>query len=393
MFRALEAERARHYLYHFSAQPASREIQALVEQYITTSGATAVVYESDRREWFGNLLQAACAARRIPCFSMVDVRGKGPAENDDDIHNSRLQEHAREVLSSADARICVAFRLLRTGRHARKILKELDGLVQGTLRPLTLLVAKALEGNDQLRDGFHTRSIPLGGERRPLDYFLEVDDHSIAEDSWQVRSAEILGEVEDPQTSWLAPTRVALWALFEELGAEPETPAPPGRARPRAFPALRNLGPLDASWLAESAVRVAERDLTKAAGREVPRAEILVVAPDEPSGARPIADALAKLFDVASTAIPRPVFERTQAAPDRLLRRLRNYRDFSIVLFDESTLSYSTLASLERFLLDVIDRRADLCVSVIESPLPSARERPSTLTSLYSWIPIRLVQS
>jgi hypothetical protein len=376
--------------YRYSVESAVPGLVALLTNYVSEREPDLVLYDPMLTQTLSHQVTGACLHAQVPCLSVRDLEGTR-----DQLDSRELSVRDRTLSSISrdpNAQIALVVGMRRTGRRVARLIRQVQDVIPGAhIRPLALMVAEDRNSDVPTdKGGFLTMRTTRDGVRISEDFFAVVTYEWLDEADWRVVAGQLLDEVEEAEVPWIRPTRVGFWSLFDELGVEGETPAPLTRPAVAAFPALRRLSSSDALWLAESGIRVAESRLSDNEGRRVTRADIVIVMPDEESGARPLADALGTLLDVSSVSVPRSVIDGHEEPSDRLLRKLRSYGDFQLVLFDESAMSYSPRRNLDRFLALKVGRAADLAITVVEAPTAGEASRPRNLESLYRWTPLRL---
>jgi hypothetical protein len=351
-------------------------LRALIEHSLRSLSRTAVVYEGWVDGWLNDVVKAACLASTTLTASLDDlynINDVGP-EVDAEVANIRslLSEH----LASPGGSILLIVPLLRSGQTAVEAIQRLRQHFDGPVSVLTVFI-------DQRWIGTNDVAKPLslaGGENVPVDYYLAVSQVTLPASDWRVRAAEAGGMVEEMRTPWTRPSLVGLWSLVAELGCAVEEPTPPGRAPIRWFPVLSRVNEMDALWLAECLLRCVHVELG------VPRTNVVIVMPDEESGSRPIARALAEKLDVAVRLIPRSVIQGTGTLPGHLQDAMSRSGGRKAVIADESAVTYRTINRLHELSATWLNQTPHLAVVALE--LTNGRvSRPSFLRSLYGWRP------
>jgi hypothetical protein len=340
-------------------------------------GSELILCDGEESPWLQPCVEAACGQmtpRRTAKIS--DIWGDVP--NDKQI--ARMRERLKEALTEPDLKLLLVLPLYKTGRHASKVLERIRTVFQGRIDVLAVLIDGKAIDSETLEC-----IVEIEQESINVHWLLKIEQRMLSATDWRVTAAVIGGCVEDPLANWTKPSLVAMWSLFDSLDCARERPLPRERPAVKWFPKLLNMEHEDALWLAESLVRAAETRLS------TPRAKILMVLPDEDSGAAPIGMALSEHLDMAVEKIGRRVIEGEEPMDERLEKRLREHASFSLVIVDESTITYGTIVNMAHMVAEVCNRQVDLAVVALEVPNPTfALGRPDYLHSVYSWTPFAL---
>ncbi len=360
--------------YRYSGEPCSGSLKEYLTHYLDDNHVELVLYDTEGGAWLGEAVRGACTGR-AKAFALRDL------DPDDGAADPTVRQmHLNLTSALQDApRICLTMSLVKSGRAmsdaVRSIRENYDGHIG--------LLATMLDANrfDDVRDEgpiYRARG-RIADSDRTIDFIAPVEQDVLTHPDWRVAAAELADEIEEPDENWTRPSMVGLWTLFGELGIGSEAPTPQRRVPEPRFPNLAALDEWDDLWLAESLVRVAESNLG------VSRSQLVMVFPDEPSGARPLAQAMQTRLDVAVLTVQRGAIEGT-ATDDGFLQSIHRYHDHRIIAADESTVTYSSFLGIDRLVKQAVGREIDLGVVVVE--LSETRlNRPTWLRSLYAWQP------
>jgi hypothetical protein len=337
--------------YYEASEDAIVSFTGRLEAALRDAKPDVVIFDaSTSGPWFSSVVAAACV--KVQTASRQELTS---------VEVAQWQEHLKGTLKDPErARVMQATELLRderttiavvvpgflTGRSLTRVL-ELVGSPD-----LSRCTAIAIFADDDkaLRTPVlpMTRGIaicPYGKREIEVHCMHQVELRTIDRDSWLVEVADILHEIRDlpvVDVERQRLDRVALWSLFEEQGVSVERLPAGARAPKKHFPDLRELDDWDAHWIAQCAI-------DNILGRlPVNQEALLVVIPAEENGTLPISDALLRRCGVAVLQVPRRVIDGDDDVPDHVRAKLNRHRADTIVVFDESTVTYGTLGRLVR---------------------------------------------
>lgn len=391
VFESRKGSSLSHYLFYYEALPPSQDVLIdALREYFQENGTGLVVFdEISAGPWFRSCIVAAGMTTKVAYLDarhlQADARIQPGAEQES-------VDRGRALLADEDVSLCVVTPVYRTGRTIMSLFERTGRRMSDRTRLLAVYGDDELGGYDSPGPSITQRiDLRWGGKTVPLDYVLAVPIRILHSGDWKVQAAQGLSEVErvhlaagpDAEDARLGRIGMtAILSLFEEYGAGPETPTPSRRRPISHFPLLHGLHPWDAHWLAEMAVRRI-LDITACA-----REALLVVLPDEMTGARPIARALKERCQTAVMNISREVIENTIPLPDETRVRLRRHAADTVVVLDESTVTHSTLALLGDLVESVLHRQPDLYASIVDlAPRTVTRREP--YFTYAEWSPLR----
>jgi hypothetical protein len=355
-----------YYLFHYDPlQPVHEVLVDFLKDHFEAVHADLVVFESSNTgDWFSSCIKSACLGHR-PCVDSAHLAA--PAASADRSVRTTLQQ-AQATLADQTRRICFVVPAFRTGGSLMRLF-DLTGRVSFANASFFAIYCETTDRNPQCpANSFGEISLQRGGASYQLNYILSVPMRPLDSQNWKVKAAIDMNEVQklgnahfSPDAD-IKPTHVAMWSLFEDYSVGPETPVPsvPGRDSIMHFPLLGDMNEWDSYWLAEASVRHAV-SLQKCA-----REGLLVVVPDEESGARPLAEALTERCVTAVLRVARPVIDGQEALPAKISSTLRDNSASSIVVLDESTVTYSTLQKLCEIVKEVTGRGPDLLGAIVD---------------------------
>lgn len=185
-----------------------------------------------------------------------------------------------------------------------------------------------------------------------------------------------------------------MWDLIESLPIGPEDACPPGRTRVMCFPQLKHLHADDATWLAETFLRLAESEWN------LNRSLTLVVMPEEEeeqappaNGSRALAEAFKKRLRVATQPVKREDIDRWSQAdattpPEYLLQAVQEHIGYEVVVVDESAVSLGTLHQLQAMIRSANGGRSPALTATVVEARTSGSNIVANFRSLYQWSPV-----
>lgn len=242
-------------------------------------------------------------------------------------------------------------------------------------------------------------SAPYKLDQLKVDFFYRAKIPQLNEAGWKVTAAEALKEVTSPDVVgeyWdgRVPSgdvgRVAIWSLFENYACGIEEPVPDRRGAIQYFPRLRKIDESDAHWLAEVCLRRFDETL-QPVGKSTK--DVLIVLPKEKeveSGAQPISRAMVNRCAVKTLEVPREVVDGEAEPGDDVVKSLTAYTDYGFVVFDESTITGTTLQRLGALIEDKGGRSPLAYGTVIDFRSPGSPKGDVSF-SLQGWHPLREV--
>jgi hypothetical protein len=380
--------------YRYSAERGDFVLRRLLPWYFERKKIGAVIYDGNADEWLHTIVGAATVKARIPIVqSSHDVEAARDGSGEQAMNPAAL-----EAIKSKH--VCIVIPMLKTGHNAKRLREAVESL--GVER-VTVLAVLGKDGAGTPQPGYYQgKRSPVGVAARG-DFFVQVAHLPLQPHDWRVLAAAALGPFEDPHERWEAPSLTGMLALLDDLGSEAETNVPSvagaaTRLGIRWFPAMGRLElpehRRDALWLAECLVRVALNALP-----EAKRHELLIVMPqDDGNGSRPIGRAIKNHLDVQVVSVPRGGFDdatapgldglRQMTLPDEVVNRIDDHSGNTIVLMDESAISYGTFAYLGDVVRSITKNGPALAVAAVEAILPEYQEHRPNLRSLFAWRPV-----
>jgi hypothetical protein len=363
---------SRYFGYWYSAANASDELRHLFAQYLKDYRIDTVVYDDNAEAWLVGALAEICDENTGYTLLSSD----------------KLLDP--EVLDDLDGRrLAIIGPMLRTGTVFRGIHNGLSG-VAGHMSWLAIMADES--SADRQYPYFHTKSFAMTADAPPVDvdYFVPVTHDVIQSNDWRLAKAYDAKprEVQDPADPWAAPTATAMWSLIDHLPIGLEDPSPRRRRPIRAFPQLKKLEPADATWLAESFLRVATEV-------GVERSLVIVVMPqeepddDDPrNGSRPLADAFKKNLKVVTATVNRDDLEAGETPPKQLTALLESHPGYDVVVIDESAVSFRSLLRLAAMITKANHGHPPRLLASVVEAVTGRYQPPSEFRSFFQWQPV-----
>lgn len=364
--------------YRYTAEQCAAELAVLMPIYFEQEGIKGIVFDASVDPWFREVVKGAAVRARITL-----------CQSTEDLASAELAGKGSATLSAMrGTRVCLVIPMFKSGHNVRILRDQLEKWTNSEVVVLAVMANPGPNG-DKKHSGRFSGVRSLGGVSTPISYFTPVMNLPLQATSWLVKAALAYKEDLDPRNPWSRPTRSGILSLLDKLGASQETNVPQGRAGITWFPSLSKLGTPafapDALWLAECVVRAAVGELA------CDRGKLLVIVPDDDgNGSRPIGRAMKDHLDVHVLVVPRSEFRlsKEKLRPD-IRRAIMNHASVSIVLFDESAVSYGTFIALEKLVRRVSGNPPALSISIVEAVIARyARKRPDKLHSFHSWTPL-----
>jgi hypothetical protein len=216
----------------------------------------------------------------------------------------------------------------------------------------------------------------VGARSGDFDAFFDINLRRFGAADWRVKAAKALREDVEDARPWHAPSIVGLWSMLDEYQAESGYLSADHGVLKRM-----KLDALDSYWLAECVLRTIDHEL------HCDLSEVLILSPDDPTSVQSVAQALHERHKVAVEMVPRVLIDDEESeVPDDLESKMREYADGKIVIFDESTTAFRTIAGLTRMIW-AADREPDLSISILD--LPTHQVKPAKIhRSFYGWPPL-----
>ena len=372
----------RFFRYWYSAASAADEIEHVFRAYLEERSATHVVYDHNCESWLRVVIESVCDGK----YELLS--------SDDDAITQRAfgAPHA----GNGKISVVIVGPMLRTGTSFRRMFTAVDSWADS----VRLFAIMANESDSDRKQGYYfTKSFPLVAEhaRVEIDYVVPVRHMELEEPDWRLDLAVGTdpSEVEVPGEAWGAPSAVAMWDLVDSLPMGVEEPWPIStRPRIHSFPQLRNLTAEDATWLAETFLRIAEKEY------ELSRSLIMVVMPEEEdesdspvNGARPLSEAFKKRLRVSTQLVRRADIDRWDPAdvgtlPSYLVRALQDHVGYEVLIIDESAVSFGTILQLHRMARHANSGRAPVLSATVVEALTKYRRDIPGFRSLFQWSPV-----
>ncbi|MFL6108102.1 MAG: hypothetical protein ACJ72L_14160 [Marmoricola sp.] len=373
---ASEGRQTLHNLFYYEASGnAVDEFSDRLAEALRDTKPDLVVFDaSTSGPWFSSAVAAACVTVQTESrqeLTLVELAqwieyGKGELQEPE---RSRAAQ-AKAVLSGEDTTVAIIVPGFLTGRSLTRVIE----LIGSPDIDRCTTVAVFADASKELQSA----GLPGTSGIAVCEYRNnEIDVHcmhqvplrTIPQGDWLVKVAEVLGEIRDLPVATmerLKLDRVALWSLFDERGVSVELLPAGSRAPKKYFPDLRELDRWDAHWIAQCAV---ENILANQPGG---RGALLVVIPEEENGTLPISNALLHGCGVAVLQVPRKVIDRDLPVPQEIRDKLTHHQAETIVVFDESTVTYGTLERL----VDLVEAETNYSPALVGTFLDLSSEPP-----------------
>jgi hypothetical protein len=358
---------------------ADSSLTALFNDAIEDHGAQIVLYDEHANSWLQNTIEPLCFRRQTFCASFGDVAPEAASEPVE-ARVAGVRERLGAMLDDESNPVLVVVPLIKSGSSVAGPLMKIRARSSAPIRVLTVMIDQS-----QIREDNTAEPLTVSGEEIPVDYLVPVSQSILSDDDWRLRAALASGAVIPLAEPKVTPSKLGLWDLIAERGCGLETPVPKGRERVRWFPILHEMSPEDALWIAECLLGTIEARL----GHD--RSNVVILMPDEPSGARPIAQALRHKLSVAVRMIPRAVLDGEVEMPAELHTRLQRSHGRAIVVLDESTVTGGTLKTLGQVAQKYANQAPALTLVVLD--LGKRSDRLEQQMSLLSWTPVMFTRT
>ncbi|WP_328858104.1 hypothetical protein OG579_03420 [Williamsia herbipolensis] len=373
-----------HYSFHYDPLHQVRPVLIeMLRKHFLITDCQIVLFESTfSGDWFSSCVQSACLGQTASIDSADLALGSGrPTSNAEDQRRSV----AIEILQDESKRLCCLVPAFRTGGSLLNLFEQTGRQKLSNVNFMTVFVDDS-KTQGKIDDG--PIELSWGQQTYELEYLLPVPMRHLAAEAWEVTVARALNEVERPGGEPFAPgddinpTRTAMLTLFDDYGAEIESPVPSGRPPITNFPQLQRLDSWDAFWLAEAAVR---RAVTL---RKCAREGLLVVIPDEANGSSPIADALATHCVTSVLRLPRGVIDGDLDLSEKSRALLVSNSASTVLLLDESSVTRGTLSRMQGIVEATVGRRPRTMAAIIDLGKTDAATVEGDFFSFASWQPL-----
>ncbi|MCU1509492.1 MAG: hypothetical protein JWQ12_1757 [Glaciihabitans sp.] len=360
----------KHFGYWFSAENGSYELGHLISAYLRAADVHAVVFDENCEPWLTSKITEICVSLSVS------------------VHSSAKILDSEVALELKDRAIAVIGPMWRSGTLFRTVRSQLKPLAKRT-RFLSIM---GLESTlDERPDFYYVKRVKDEvGVPFTVDYFVPVSHDEIQPGDWKMNIATWLGKVESPYDPWVLPSTVSMWSLLDSLPAGLEQPSPKTRRPLRTFPLLRHLDARDATWLAESIVRLGQDEF------EIPRSLLIVVLPKEvlpvggglANGTAPLAEAFKKSLQVATLSVSREDFESETAPSTETVEFFEAHQAYEVIAVDESAVSFGSINSLYSYISRANGGRAPKFTAAIVEAVLAASVPPDSFRSLFQWHPV-----
>lgn len=370
------------YRYTTASQGHDALIQ-LIESYLAHHQPEFVVFdEGSAGDWFRSCLLSACDSCGV---GVLDINSVAASE-------AGWSEGERTSVANAKAAIIggrsiiLAVPTFKTGVAIMDSFSRLGGRDVSNVRVMSIFLD--CRDHDAPRSQCSCGIWSLGqgdvSGSPSVDYLIDAPIDTMASHDWEPICASVLNEVVSSGVSRRdIYSRTGLLSLYHHYGADVERLPAGGRAAVRWFPRLFELDEWDAHWLAECLLRRIESMLNYPA-----RSRIVVVMPDEATGARPIYDAVRLRMGISPIVIPRSVIDGQVELSAATRRDLRSWSlGARVLVLDESSVTYGTLRALGDIVQNVLHRCPDIFASIVDCSDNGSRP-PQPYVSLDSWRPL-----
>ena len=359
-----------------------RDAERYLVEYLERNEIELLIYDDAAAEgWFARAVQGAGLATGVGVLAWPWPTTRAPGA-DAEIEGLAT---ALERLRSKDTRVCYVVAGYQSGKTLQNVYRATNRGDLGTAHFLAVLCDDSITKAGDDTPGFVWRQ--FGKEQYRLDYILSVPIRALPPDDWRVRSAGLLREVEDGASESLwSPGKVALWSLLAECDVRVEeadlVPVRPGRRPVRYFPDLNSLSRWDAHWLAELVVRRVLQEIPVAT-----RSALYFIIPNEKNGTDKISQALRTYCGVGVLRLGRQVIEGKIWADDDSLARLKRHASDTVVVFDESTVTYETLRKMTDLVRRVAQSEPDIQATILDLTPRELRSPGASYFTLISYTP------
>ena len=380
----------------------SRQVADQLTDYLRDQEVQLVIYDSGKAApWFESIVSTAC--ENANCVRIDNTYFSGdfePRNQNADGLLTAISNRAKTLFKdSKDTITC----FIVPAYHGGASLIDLEhayGTSSGTILHTTIMLNSAVYRpfDEPLGHDVRRCEIQCQGEPLLLDYFYRLPIPQLKSSGWKVKAAEKLGEIEVStfKSDGTVPSGdvgwVALWSLFESCGCGKENLVPEQRKNViKYLPQLNQIDDYDAHWLAEVCLKKLNETL-KPQGNS--RSAILIVVPEEDSGAMKIADAMHDQCTTTILKIPRNLINgESTEVPSHIESTLKEYVDRGIVAFDESVITGDTLTALGKFISCITHREPLAYGTVIDvrSPNPDSNQDLNVF-SLQQWHPLQEIE-
>lgn len=325
-------------------------------------GPRVVVYDATiSGDWFPSLVRAVSVklSSRSP-VAIIDTDEwlsfqAGTLKKPQNRHAA----HVAEALKDETSTVAFIIPAFSSGRAAMRTVEAVGRPLLSRSQIFAIIVGDRRELRAGSYDGtLGASSLEYAGSQLDVEVFYQAALDLLGPEDWLVRAASALGEVNDLPAGPLRDERLqtsTVWSLLRECGVGKESFVPPSRAPRRYYPVLERMSPWDAHYIGELVVQKILRLVPNST-----RDAMLVVVPDEETGIGPISRALLHRCNTAVLRVPRMAISGGDGLDAEVTRKLRRHQAETLVVFDEATVTYSTLLSLGTLVKRELGRSVDL---------------------------------
>jgi hypothetical protein len=361
--------------YRYIGDAGTDALSRLLSKFVADRNIDAIVVPDDASPWFVGAVMDAAVENQTKVLFPRNMKSSGQS-----VATPEIVDAVRHLAGLRAPEVLVAVPVYRIGRSLRAAAGESAAFFKSPRMSYFTAIAVGPAGANVPGGGaIRTGHVSVNGTDETLHFVHAVGADPLGAQSWQVRSAVALGEVSIPPHQWVGPSRVAMWSLFEKVGMGAENPFTPG-SRPRVghFPALLEMDEVDARWLAFGLLRA-----TGSAGTDI-LDDVLMVLPNEASGARAIARSLREDLDVAVAMTDLELLRANVELDDAAKALVADYAGRRIFVCDESSVGGRTLVKLNAAVEKVRGTPADGALAVVAADLGIA---DAGMQALYRWRP------
>lgn len=266
--------------YFFDGRLCEFEIVELIEDFVNTkfgsSNSVEVLYDSIVSGWLEASVRAYCVRHDKPPINMSKVAGTVTIKN--------------------NATVLLVVPLVESGNTIRELLPKLKSMYPNSnvtvLSVLSTLGSAESEGQIEARDWDGPNDI---------HYFLKVKRNRYSNGSCPSCKAGLpLADPKNPDP-YTKLSSQSFWTLADDVGFGPENDVPPNRQSVGEVPQLRNLDPMNGTFLAYKIVK-----LLKSTNNKVPNMAILCPLEE---GAHSIGSCLEDVYNIPVIRVPKHVFD------------------------------------------------------------------------------------
>ena len=371
VFRVKTSPRQEFAAYKYSVEDV--ELAAVLEGYIEEGSFQVIILDSIAAHWLREAGAGAAVGRTVALFHSSDHDAQGDTPEDKHLYQSLV-----DSVQESTHKICVVVPMIKNGERVNELLSNLRDLGRDDVQVLTVFLSDLPADAEKSTavSGWAT-SVAVAQLDAPIHYLFDASLIRLQSTAWPVQMARLFHEdTDDTNPDWEF-SRVGLWQMLDEHEALSGYDSGDNGVLMRM-----NLDRWDAGWLAASLVRKARKELERNPD------EMLMVMPDEATAIRAVGDELKRQQSAAVLRVPRSVINNPSAVPAEVATELRRYGKGSIVVVDESTATYATVAGLQQVVFTAVQRHPDLTIVALDLPeTPTTPPAESKFVSLYGWRP------